>query len=159
MQPHIDAGQLRAQGVGLAFRSTVNALRYGRIEAWSLAWQELANISDPIEADILLERMADFVKNVESSAARPVTVFPQGCPGLCRDECLAVSMVAAAQEGACPALRACAFALLSCSQIDRTVASLTSMAETLAQTGAIIAPRFICNAAALLPHSYALWRN
>ena len=53
------------------------------------------------------------------------------CDGFCRDECVAIAMIAACQHNACPAMRACAFALLGCSMIDEVVQGAESFAETM----------------------------
>ncbi len=139
-----------ALAIGRAFRSGILALNGHRIEAWSFAWQELAALTGGEEADILLEGMADFVEAVDSCAGRPIAVLPSGCPGLCRDECLAVSMVAASQIGACPALKACAYALLRCSRIERPIETADRLAQQLQCFGAVLSADYVCNAAAML---------
>jgi hypothetical protein len=42
------------------------------------------------------------VRTIKNKARREIEVFPMGCKGFCRDECIAISMVAACQHDACP---------------------------------------------------------
>jgi hypothetical protein len=64
---------------------------------------------------------------------RGLEVFPEASLGFCRDECLAVAMIAACQHHICPAMRACAFALIeSSSSVDRVIDTAQEFAEELA---------------------------
>ena len=76
-------------------------------------------------------------------------MLPETCVGFCRDECLAVAMIAASQHKTCPALRACAFALVEHSGVDEVVEQSERFALTLSAVGQVLSPNFIVNAAAL----------
>ena len=80
------------------------------------------------------------------------------CARFCRDECVAISMIAACQHHACPAMRACAFALLGCSMIDEVVDVAESFAETMRgrRSGAVGQPRPWLAAAGGMPAATAL---
>jgi hypothetical protein len=140
-----------AQMVGRSFRYGILARREMRDLGWSFAWQEIAGVTGPDEADRLLSVLGQFVGCVEASAARRIEVLPKACPGLCRDECLAVSVVAASQTGACPALRACVFALIDCANVDPCIRSAGTFSHALREAGHTLPPDFICNALALMP--------
>lgn len=142
-----------AQLVGRSFRSGMHARQSGDGAAWSFAWQEFARVTHPEGADLLVDCLATFVEKVEISAARPIQVLPKGCPGLCRDECLAVSIVAASQLGACPALKACAFALLENSEVEPCIRSAEAFSAELRQAGQVLSPDLVCNALTLMPAS------
>lgn len=73
---------------------------------------------------------------IECTAVRPLVVLPLTCEGLSRDECLAVSLVAAAQHQHCPALRACAAALLGTADDGRVFETSRILAGRLADSGA-----------------------
>lgn len=136
--------------VGRSFRCGMHALRSGDQANWARAWQELAQASRSADADKLVVRLAVFVETVEAASVRRIDVLPTGCPGLCRDECLAVSILAASQHGACPALRACAFALLETSQLDRPLQAATEFAGELRNAGFVLSAQAVCNSAALI---------
>ena len=61
-------------------------------------------------------------------------------PPFCRDECLAISMVAAAQHSACPAIRACAVALLGSSKIDEAMQGAEEFALRLKKADQVLSP-------------------
>ena len=83
----------------------------------------------------LIAGFAAWALAVEASAARPVAVLPIDSAGFCRDECLAISLVAACQHDACPALKACAFALLGTSDLGRALVATEAVARTLSGAG------------------------
>jgi hypothetical protein len=140
-----------AQMVGRSFRYGILARREMSAAGWSYAWQEMAGLAGPDEADRLLSVLGQFVDCVESSAARRIEVLPKACPGLCRDECLAVSVVAASQTGACPALKACVFALIESANVEPCIRSAGTFSNALRDAGHTLPPDFICNALALMP--------
>jgi hypothetical protein len=82
------------------------------------------------------------VKNV---SCRRIQVYPLACAGLCRDECIAVSLIAAAQHGQCPALRACAYALTESNDIDAMLGDADQFARVLKDARQILTPGRICN--------------
>jgi hypothetical protein len=70
------------------------------------------------------------------------------CRGFCRDECIAISVIAAAQHDRCPALRACAFALTDASEIGGMLDEATQFAQALKVAKQELAPQAVCNVAA-----------
>ena len=58
--------------------------------------------------------------------------------GFCRDECLAISLVAACQHDAGPALKSCAFALLGSSNLGRALVATEVVARTLSGAGCLL---------------------
>jgi hypothetical protein len=142
-----------AHMVGRSFRCGIHARRTGTAAAWSFAWQEIAGLAGSVSADDLVDRLASFVETVDATAVRPIVVLPAGCPGLCRDECLAVSIIAASQLGACPALKACAFALLESSEVEPCMRSADAFSRALRDAGQMLSTDLVCNAVALLPHA------
>lgn len=144
-----------AHRIGRSFRYGINAERTGDPRAWSFVWQEWADAtSSSAEADHLLTHLAAFVGDVGRTAARPIDVLPHGCPGLCRDECLAVSIVAASQLGACPALKACAFALLESSNLAPCLQSAAEFGGALRAAGHVLNADHVLNALAMAPQRW-----
>ena len=147
-----DAGQARPERlVGFGFRCWLRGLRTGDAGLWQLAWREYSNALGPPAARPVVERLSGWVLAVECEAARRIDTHPPDCLGFCRDECLAISMVAACQHNACPALRACAFALLGAAEVGRCVDSAASFAAELAQVDQRLSPASIYDALAVIP--------
>jgi hypothetical protein len=121
--------------------------------AWSYAWQEIAGVAGVSHADRLVVALGAFINSVESAAARRIEVLPKGCPGLCRDECLVVSIMAASQLGACPALKACMFALIDSGNVEPCIRSAGLFSTALSDAGQTLPPDVVCNALALMPGS------
>ena len=71
------------------------------------------------------------------------------CDGFCRDECVAIAMIAACQHNACPAMRACAFSLLGCSMIDEVVQGAESFAATMRGADQVLLPAYVHGASLL----------
>jgi hypothetical protein len=140
------------QMVGRSFRCGILARREAAGLSWSYAWQEIAGVAGAASADSLVTVLGAFVESVDRAAARRIEVLPKGCPGLCRDECLAVSIVAASQLGACPALKACVFALIDCGNVDGCIRAAGQFSAALRDAGQTLPPDAVCNALALLPH-------
>lgn len=140
-----------AQMVGRSFRCGMLARREPTGVSWSYAWQELAGVAGPASADDLVTALGHFVESVDRAATRRIEVLPKGCPGLCRDECLAVSVIAAAQLGACPALKACVYALIHGGNIDTCIAAAGTFSTALQDAGQSLPPDVVCNALALMP--------
>ena len=83
----------------------------------------LSQALGPNAARTAVSELSAWVRAVSAAARREITVSATDCAAFCRDECLAVSMIAACQHNTCPAMRACAFALIESSLIDEVVAS------------------------------------
>lgn len=140
-----------AEMVGRSFRCGILARRERSAVGWSYAWQELAGVAGPDRADGLIGELSRFVESVDAAAVRRIEVLPKGCPGLCRDECLAVSIVAASQLGACPALKACVFALIESANVESCIRSAGRFSDALREAGQTLPTDFVCNALALMP--------
>lgn len=137
--------------VGRSFRCGMLARREKSALSWSYAWQEIAGVTGPGKADELVVALGAFVESVDAAAARRIEVLPKGCPGLCRDECLAVSIIAASQLGACPALRACVFALIDSANVEPCIRSAGAFGAALSEAGQSLPADVVCNALALMP--------
>lgn len=146
--PHI----VRAQSsgaeflVGLGFRHWVAGYKSGDINRWQEAWEIYAKALGPMRARAAIAELSSWVRAVSAAARREIEVCKDGCSGLCRDECLAVSMIAACQHNTCPAMRACAFALIESSLIDEVVQHAESFAVTMRGLDQVLSPELILNA-------------
>lgn len=117
--------------VGLGFRYWLNGYRSGDISSWEKAWCTYSSVMGATAAKRAVGELSCWVRAIQSHTHRSLETSAIDCDQFCRDECVAISMIAACQHHACPAMRACAFALLGCSLIDEVVNVAESFAETM----------------------------
>lgn len=137
--------------VGLGFRAWLAGYQTGDISCWEEAWSLYSETLGPEQARPAVEDLACWVRAIRKASCRAIEVYPEQCRGFCRDECMAIAMVAASQHGACPALRACAFALLENSAIDDVVEGAECLGARLKSCNKILSPNSICQAVAFCP--------
>jgi hypothetical protein len=137
--------------VGVGFRCWLAGYVTGDIACWEHAWTTYANVLGPADAKRALGDLSCWVRSIKGRAQRRIETYPPGCRGFCRDECVAISMIASCQHRACPALRACAFALLGCPLIDDVVEGAECFAATLSSVSQVLSPASICSVAHLAP--------
>lgn len=118
--------------VGIGFRCWMAGYQTGDIGCWEEAWNVYEATLGPAAARVAVSELGCWVRKIQRVSGRGIATFPAGCRSFCRDECVAISMVAASQHKVCPALRACAFALLGSAVIDDVMAETDSFALTLA---------------------------
>lgn len=141
--------------VGIGFRCWLAGYETGEIACWEQAWTAYADTLGTADAKRALGDLSCWVRAIRGSAQRRIETFPPGCRGFCRDECVAISMIASCQHNACPALRACAFTLLGCPAIDAVVEGAESFAATLRSVAQVLSPASICSVAQFaIPHSH-----
>ena len=133
--------------VGIGFRCWWNGYETGEIVCWEEAWSQYREALGTGPAKRALTDLSCWVRDVRAAARRPIKVQPLGCRGFCRDECLAVGMVAAAQHAPCPVLRICAETLLGTCDVDGVLRSAGGLAETLTAIDKVLSPEAIIAAA------------
>jgi hypothetical protein len=126
--------------VGLGFRLWLNGFRTGDISSWETAWCAYAGTIGAAAAKTAVGELSCWVRAINCYAQRELETSPNACRGFCRDERVAIAMIAACQHHACPAMRACAFALLGCSMIDEVVEGAESFARTLRRADQVLLP-------------------
>jgi hypothetical protein len=141
--------------VGLGFRYWISGYQSGDIDRWEKAWCLYNAALGPQAAKTAVAELSAWVRAVSAASRRKIEVCATERCGLCRDECLAVSMIAACQHNTCPAMRACAFALVESSLIDEVVHHAGSFAITMRGLDKVLAPALIVNAAALAENTRA----
>jgi hypothetical protein len=72
---------------------------------------------------------------------------------------VAIAMIAACQHHACPAMRACAFALLGCSMIEEVVDVAESFAQALRDAEQVLSPTSAQAASLLLMPTATVWSH
>jgi hypothetical protein len=124
--------------VGVGFRCWLAGFQTGDIGCWEVAWEEMSRAVGPRAAKPLMTELAHWVRAVQETAERRIEVYPTGCRRFCRDECLAISMVAACQHSACPAFRACAVALLGSNEIEDAIEGADGFARRLKEADQLL---------------------
>lgn len=128
--------------VGLGFRYWLHGFRTGDITSWEKAWCAYSSAMGAAAAKTAVGELSCWVRAINSHTQRELERPPPDCTGFCRDECVAIAMIAACQHNACPAMRACAFTLLGCSMIDAVIQGAESFAETMRGADQILSPTF-----------------
>lgn len=132
--------------VGLGFRCSVAGAAFCDPASWRTLSGAYLTALGPECGNTLLLRLSQFTCAVHNTAQRPISVNQLGCRGFCRDECLAISVIAACQHDARPALRACASALTGSSDIGDTLNSAQIFAQELACAGQMLRADSVCPA-------------
>ena len=126
--------------VGFGFRLWLNGFRTGDISNWEEAWCAYAGTIGAAAAKTAVGELSSWVRAINCYAQRRPETSVNASDRFCRDERVAIAMIAACQHHACPAMRACAFALLGCSMIDEVVEGAESFARTLRQAHQVLLP-------------------
>ncbi len=126
--------------VGVGFRCWLAGFQMSDIGCWELAWEEMSRAVGARAARPLMSDLASWVRAVQEAAERRIEVYPARCRQFCRDECLAIAMVAACQHSACPAFRACAVALLGSNEVDEAIDCADGFARRLKEADQLLSP-------------------
>ncbi|MGI9568652.1 MAG: hypothetical protein ACR2PH_02690, partial [Desulfobulbia bacterium] len=132
--------------VGMEFRCRLSGYQTGDIEAWEWAWNHFAKKLGAKIAKPVVTELSCRVRVVHGTAARPIKVYLMNCAGFCRDECMEIALIAASQNNHCPAMRACAFALLECNDLDDVISSTEQFATILSSSGLRLSADSVINA-------------
>jgi hypothetical protein len=126
--------------VGFGFRYWTLGCQSGDIDCWAEAWSLYREALGCKGASLAVSQLSSWVKSVNHLARRRIDVGPLdlGSP-FGRDERLAITMVAACQHD-CPALRACAFALVESSIVDELMHTTESFGTVMRSLGQMLAP-------------------
>jgi hypothetical protein len=135
--------------VGLGFRYWLTGFRTGDISCWERAWCAYSNTLGSTAAKSAVTDLSCWVRAINRHARRDLETFAVDCERFCRDECIAIEMISACQHHACPAMRACAFALLGCSMIEEVVEGAESFAATMRGVDQVL-PASFAHASSLL---------
>lgn len=136
--------------VGIGYRCWLAGYDTRDISCWEVAWNYYARELGTAGAKLAVSELGCWVRAVRGSACRRLDYYPYGCRRFCRDECLAISMIAAGQNRACPALRACAYALIGASAVDSVVERANEFAHVLDSIGVRLSSGSVMDAAELL---------
>lgn len=136
--------------VGFGFRGWIAGYQSGDVGCWEKVWQLYDERFGSRGAEAAVADLSSFAKSVSACSRRRLEVESLGARRFGRDESLAISMVAAFQHNTCPAMRACAFALVESSMLDEVLHHASSYAVTLRTLDAVVPPAWIINANAFV---------
>lgn len=124
--------------VGMGFRCWLSGYQRGAIQSWETCWSLYRKELGPEAARKAVTDLASWVNMVRLHSIREIELMPAQCPSFCRDECLAVSLIAASQHDTCPGLQACAYALMGSSEIEPVLKTARDFARTLEASNVIL---------------------
>ena len=136
--------------VGVGFRCWLRGFTTGDIGCWEEAWQAYSNSLGPQQAKALLIDLSQFVKAVAAASERDIHLQAPGCSGFCRDECLAISMIAASQHGQTTSFCASAAALIGSDSIGDVLNGAQAFACGLKCNNQLLSLDSVCPAACAL---------
>lgn len=134
--------------VGVGFRCWLAGYDTGDITCWETGWNAYSRSLGPSRAKRAVTELACWVRAVRASAARKIEYHPFGCPGFCRDEYMAISLIAASQHHRCPAMRACALALTGSSLVEPVIDAANAFADALQEADQFLSPEAVAALAA-----------
>lgn len=132
--------------VGVGFRCWLTGFETGDIAAWEDTWNAYHDQLGTEAAKSAVLSLSQYVRAVMANADRTIETYPHECRGFCRDECLAISMIAACQHDCRGELCACAAALLGSNDIGDTIGAAQDFAGALKAAGQILNASSICSA-------------
>ena len=136
--------------VGIGFRSWLTGFSTSDVHCWENAWNAFSSTLGNDRAKTLLIELSQFVRAVKVSTHREIEVQAAGCRGFCRDECLAISIIAACQHDARSALTASAAALIGSDDIGDTLAGAQTFACGLSAANQLLSADSVCPATCAL---------
>jgi hypothetical protein len=129
--------------VGVGFRCWLAGYDTGDIACWETGWNEYARTLGPARAKRAVTELACWVRAVRASAMRKIEYYPFGCTAFCRDECVAISLIAASQHHRCPAMRACALALTGSALVAPVIDAANAFADVLEEADQRLSPEAV----------------
>jgi hypothetical protein len=120
--------------VGRGFRCWLGGYRTGDFGIWQRCWEHFYRELGGNVSPAVME-LANWVNAVHYCSLREIELLPESCPSFGRDECLAVTLVAASEHRSCPALQVCAYTLLGAENIEPALAAAHNFSRTLKRHG------------------------
>ena len=129
--------------VGLGFRGWMSGYDLHDLSCWEAVWDTYACALGPKKAKRVVGNLSTWVRATRKASCRTIETLPLACSGFTSDERIAVSIIAACQIENCPALNACAFALLGTPHVDPMVREARDFANLLAEFDCRVPPAAI----------------
>lgn len=147
-RPTPSAAYSAAHLVGLGFRGWMTGLTRADLSNWAHVWTVYEQTAGPVNARRMVTDLACWVQRIQTTTEREIEVCSSDCIWFGRDECVALSLIAAAQHDQsphrrCPAMQACAAALLGTDNVEPVLDTAVAFAGTLIEAGQILQPEQI----------------
>ncbi|MBB5752798.1 hypothetical protein [Prosthecomicrobium pneumaticum] len=107
---------------------------------WELAAELYVEEIGASDSPRIVAALARWIGALRSHMDRPATLSTFGCPRLCRDECFAVSMIAACQSRDAASLEAALAGLVRPEGVAAVRAAAKDFAAALAESGHFLIP-------------------
>lgn len=117
--------------IGKGFRFWLTGLRTGELVHWERAFDLAEEKIGRDAARNICRDFSQWVRLLSERSRRDLRVLPPNSRCFCRDECVAMAVIAAHQHKACPAIQACAMTLLDCEPNSDVFALSESLADQL----------------------------
>ncbi len=124
-----------ARLVGLGFRGWVAGYEYQDTSCWENVWETYSVQLGAGPAKRAITELSAWVRVLRQTAERRIEIYPAGCMRFCRDECIAIAVIAACQQNACPALHACAEALIGTGAVEPMLKEARAYGDCLLEAG------------------------
>ncbi|WP_321344413.1 hypothetical protein [Breoghania sp.] len=122
------------------YRRWMSGYDTGDIQCWEMAWNLYAGSLGACQARALVAELSCWIRVIRAASTRTMSHFPYGCGKLCRDECMALSMVAGVQHRDRAAMEAAATHLIGCRRIHEAVEASSSFGRALDAIGQHLIP-------------------
>ncbi len=111
------------------FRCWMAGYEYGSIECWEVAWNAFAKDLGTSGARRAFGDLQYWVRSIRAATCRTIECFPYCCNCVCRDECMALSIISALQQGDRDLARTAAHYLTGATQSASIDAVIEAAAE------------------------------
>lgn len=122
------------------FRCWIAGYSLAETYCWNLAWTALVNVVSPRAAKRIYEAFQSFTYTLTAQARRSIGWRPNVCRCLCRDEFLALQLVAASQRNDAVDETIAAANLLGADDVRLLLSASRSLAQALKMKGFVLAP-------------------
>ena len=122
------------------FRCWMAGYATGDVSCWEIAWDTLAREMPTENAKPLYGEFHHFVRSLRENAEQDIAWRPAACRALCRDECLVLAMVDAAQRDDRVQLLTAAAHLLRSDALGPALMATIAFAKALRRVGLFISP-------------------
>jgi hypothetical protein len=140
--------------VGLGFRFWMRGCLTGDVGCWEWTRCLYTGRFGSFGGRMATDALSTWVRSIEQLSRSLVEVRHTSCSDFCRDECVAVSMISACQHHTCPAMRACAFAMVDGLAVDTVLRDAQVFADVLMGMDTVLSRRSILAAPASVPISH-----
>lgn len=124
------------------YRCLMAGYATGDVTCWDIAWNALEAEFSPSVAKSLYGEFHHFVRVLRAGTKLTVGWRPAACRVMCRDECVILALLAAAQSGD-PAEAKLAGSLVGAAHVDALVAAARSLGDAV-NTHGVVAPPLPC---------------